>query len=786
MKLFRFELEKLGKAYMFLLFCLLCIMGNLLYRAGEMDDAASACGSALWEELAGNVAKLENEEALAWLDRERSWYSFLSAREYYGESPFTAMLFDELRESYPEEDWEARLEAWMAEPEAGDGLQTILSTYAELASRYDYMLSYPDFLRTVEEQAENMRQLELFSGEDAFSGRNVLRTARVYKRLEGLELGVDYSSGVEAGTDTLLADGTALVLVLALSWLVWAKERDQGLYLLLQSTCRGKRELGQAKLWACACGIAFLGMALYGSQLLLAFSRYGVGNTRLPLPSIPLFRNCPFMISIGEYLFFFMGIKLLGMLLYGGLCMAVMTSQSRFGVSVAILFGVLAGESAAYIRMDALSPWNPVKFVNLFAVLDARAWFTAYQNLNLFSHPVSVTAGKLLLCIAGLPAAAFFALSAFRRRPLGGLRRKVWRPPQVVAGCHASLFLHEGYKLYILSGMAVMAAALAWHVFGVSKGIPDYQRIERVQVYQYYIGQVLGEYTEDTALFLTEEEKLLHFQDEEALAVEASYEGGSLSDADYWEWLVRRNALVSSREEAFCEIREQERNILTARERWQRGGFVDKYQVLWLLEDDGRQLVFALLYLAAMTLGISGLAGMEMQYGMEGLTDSAVNGGSILWRRKMEQILLCGTFLYGMIYLPYYSAVWRDMERVEPGILLQSIPGYGDFPFALSIRQAFWLMVCVRYMAAMCCSILAAAAVKFTKGVAMGCFAGCALFVLPCALCLWGVPLEACSCAGAFLPELAFRSNVPGQYFANWLISLAGGIVGAVYCMKKV
>ena len=379
----------------------------------------------------------------------------------------------------------------------------------------------------------------------------------------------------------------------------------------------------------------------------------------------------------------------------------------------------------------------------------------------------------------------FAAIYAFCHKPAGRAEGRGQKLTGISLGCHASLFFHEGYKLYIISGMALMMALPVCHGVNSSKGISDYRGSERIQAYRYYIGRLQGEYTEKTAAYLAEEEKALCFQDEEALAVQAARDEGSLSEADYREWVTRREAMAASREEAFDEIREQERHILRALERWRRGGFVDKYQIAWLFEDDSRQLVFAFLYLAAMVMGISGLTGMEMKYGMDGLASAAVNGRGKLWCRKMEQIFLCGTLLYIMIYLPYYGAVWRDLERVEPGLLLQGVPGYENFPFAMSVKQAFWLMVGIRYATAMSCCALAAAAVKLTGGGAMGCFAGCALLVLPCALCLWGLPVAPYTCVGGFLPEFAYRSNAPGQYFVNWVGLWLAGTAGTGYCIKK-
>lgn len=805
MKIQIFELQKTLQVRVFGWLVLACIVGNFLYHWYACDTQSLLYPTELWEETAESVDGMEPEEAYHALKREANWYSYLACRRNYGAGSRAEQNWYQvfLAEPYPDEDWEGRLEEYLEQEEAGlamdaDEEDDVYLVYQLLATRYRYAYyEYGEYLRTVEEQAERMSRLSVFTEEDSFADANREKTAQVYQALQNLDLGTDYSPAIEQGTDNLPADGLLAVLTAALAWIVWRKERDEGAYRLLRATRRGRRELAGGKLIAYLFVLFLLCCGLYGGQLLAVTIRYGLGDLGIPLQSIQTFRNCAWKVTIGEYLCCFAGIKLAAGWLFGSLCMALMSTRRHFGVSVVCILAAAAAESILWQQIDNLSSWNYLKFVNLYAVQDAQSWFSVYYNLNFFTHPVTTVAGMLALIPVGFAAGIWvvFRQLMYTGKGLRHMRRtgRIRLPLQLqqISGRLAlqcpqgrtSLFRQEGYKLYSLSGMLFLLVTVTAGGLYYADGIHEYTGTDKTQAYRYYLTQVGGAYTQEVVDYLDEQERYLAMEDDEPLEMAQKLTDGSITQDDYDNWLLQRTAVIISRSEGFARVREQEQTVAEAQERWGGAGLVDTDQIAWLFERDTRQLVMALVYLTAMLLGISGLEGMEYGTGMRSLNRTTVRGRRVLKHSKQMHIVLASLLLYALLYAPYYYEIWEDLTRVDTGLLLQGIPGYTNFPVPITIAGAFFLVIAVRCVILVSCCLAAGGIVRLVRNGAMGCFAGGAVLLLPLILCLWGLPVSVWNLGGSVLPELALRTAHPETYLLNWACVIACGIAGA--CVKE-
>lgn len=171
---------------------------------------------------------------------------------------------------------------------------------------------------------------------------------------------------------------------------------------MLESTKRGHLEMALAKTIVYFCFAVLLAILLYGSQIVLAILMYGTGDMTLALISIPSFRNCPYPISIQQYLILYLAVKVLAALFYASVIMAMLTRRWRFGIAASACVVVICLEYLAYEQINSVSKWNALKYLNLAAVIDAKAWFCEYHNLNILSQPFSVVTGKLLLVLCGI------------------------------------------------------------------------------------------------------------------------------------------------------------------------------------------------------------------------------------------------------------------------------------------------------------------------------------------------------------------------------------------------
>ena len=227
-------------------------------------------------------------------------------------------------------------------------------------------------------------------------------------------------------------------------------------------------------------------------------------------------------------------------------------------------------------------------------------------------------------------------------------------------GAHGSLFLHEGFKLYRLGGMLIVLLVLTVGSVRMADGIPNYEGDKDQRAYTYYLEQIHGAYTQETQELLRNEEAVMAFQDEEALAMEQGHLDGSVSEEEYAEWGDYRIRLLAARGGGLELVLKQERVILqTLQEEGTEGkvGFADVNQLSYLFEDDEDQMVYAMVFLAVSILAITRLFGMEYQ-GMQPLLASTANGRQSLRGKKMLQSLLFLTVLYVILYILPYGEIW--------------------------------------------------------------------------------------------------------------------------------
>ncbi|MBQ8637605.1 MAG: hypothetical protein IJ468_00385 [Lachnospiraceae bacterium] len=789
-----------------------CICVNLFYQWNAAQKSNAWLDQAFFDAQVDQILEMSQEDAGIWLDRECAWYRFLSQLGTFGEAALEGS-FMQLKMEYPEVDWNLRLQERMEDGFDFSVLMREASHFYELQKRQAYALSYPVFLQTIQKQADSMLGISLFSDNEGFSQKNILRTAAVYETLEGQECRIDYSMAVSVWSDSQLADGLVLILILIIGWQIFWQEKENGLYPLLRCTENGKLPLAVSKVIAAMILLTVTTLLLYGSQILLGIGMYGTGNLEAPLVSVSEFRNCPYRICIGTYLLLFLLVKVTGVFVFGSLVMLLYTGCRRFGTVIAVYFVMIGLEFMAYRQIDSLSSINGLKFINLIAVLDAKSWFTAYRNINIFSEPLTVVPAKLVfsVCVwivctgltlwcfcvperkqeklrlfktlsssveSGIDEAEIHSWNSHRKSEwirrrwnnFGEIRYKLpWANG-------TSLICHEGYNLYRLGGMWLMLLLVLGVSMTMAEGIPDYSGSRDVQVYQKYILQIQGIYTEETEQFLRSEELVMRLEDPEAVQMKQELAAGSVTQDDYDQWMEKREVQIRLREVGFQRVLEQERLVQAARLLGSDAGFADADQVSCLFQNDNEQIQHVLLFLIAVIPGITWLFGMEQTCGMKPLIVSTVSGRIPLRLRKLIQVIGYATLLYLILFVPYYWEIWNDLERVPADLLLAGVKGYENFPLPISICQAFWIMAAIQYLTGVSCSLYIAAVTGKVGTPAQGCLVNFLLLVVPCFLFWTGLNLSEWTCVGGFLPSLVYRS---GEVLYYWKYLCIGILLDA-------
>ena len=624
LELFLYELRKTVASKALLAIIILCLGISIAYqwsetRSGGQYDQYSGLRGSFWSEELEKTKGTDRDKLKQYFEIE-GWYHGLLAAEENGQDIESSLM--EFQELYPDVDMEARLQQSEEVPEEMSHL-TMHKFYNNIVSRLTYQESYPQFRESIQQKADELEDLALFSDISGYSSRNIIQTAEAYKKLGDLTLEYDYSAAIYMGTNTVMVDMMILFLVILIGWQIFCRERE--------------------------------------------------------------YRNCVLPVSIGTYIWLFLEIKVTACLVFGSLIVFFMITWKRFVPAVCSYFWVMLIEYVLYTTVNSLSKWNWFRYVNLFSILDASQPFTVYWNLNLFSYPIWAEFAKMVLCIATILLCTVLSILIYCHEREGKRVYGIASGRRIavcsLSGKHVSIFAHEGYKFYVLGGMGVFLIVAAVVSMRMAEGIPSHTGTTEIQAYRYYIEQLQGTYTEETRAWLEQETQIMQMTDQEAFEIQEQFQNREISSETYTDWMEKRQQLIEMRSRGFYKILAQEQVIKNAKENgFENAGFVDQYKLSYLFKDENNQMFLACVLLSALILGVSGLFGIEERNGMMVLLQSTKKGRQPLQRRKLLQTILCATVLYVILYVPYYAAIWRDLSEVDASLVLNGVPGYQKLP----------------------------------------------------------------------------------------------------------
>ena len=379
-----------------------------------------------------------------------------------------------------------------------DSLSLDYALLSQLASEYDTVAGYGDFLDSVQTKAGQLAGISIFQNDETgYDLKNIEVTAAVYAGLG--ETAIDYypQKGLYTAISYAFTDLILLASMLVLALLLVRQERDSGLLSLVRSLPGGRLQTALAKLGAFALSLLAVLALLYGVNLAYCAATFGLGPLTRTIQSVPALMRCTMQITVGQYLFRFLLAKWAGAFVMGLWVMlaALVARRAAAGWAAAlagplVMFGIRAA-------IPATSRLNVIKYANLASLLQTNELLGNYRNLYWFGSPIGLplvewTAAVVYGGALGFGFCWVFAraqlLSAAKRGFLLGLRHKT----------HAtSIYKEEARKLLLLNGAALVLAAFVG--FGVYQGVTAESYIGPDEIYYaYYMKHISGPFTQES------------------------------------------------------------------------------------------------------------------------------------------------------------------------------------------------------------------------------------------------------------------------------------------------
>ena len=722
MSLFFAELRKVWGNRVFPMLLAVLAAANLLLLWMGTRPTASQPPAAAWRAVGAELSGLTMEEKGEFLHGKLTEYeSLLKIDYYYRQLAYgslymqsyrqdNAALFEQYEQEYRDKSY--RLYT--------DDLNTDYRLFTQLASEYDTVAAYPEFLDGVQARAAQLAGISIFQNDETgYDMENIELTASVYVGLGDTPIDYYPQKGLYTAISYAFTDLILLAGMLLLALLLVRQERDSGLLGLVRSLPGGRLKTALAKLAAFGASLLAVLALLYGVNLVYCGASFGLGPLGRTIQSVPALMRCTMQITVGQYLFRFLLAKWAGAFVMGLWVMLAALAARRAAAGWAAALAVPLAMYGIRAAIPATARLNVVKYANLASLLQTNELLGNYRNLYWFGHPIGLPLVEWTAAVLyGAAFLAAFCLAFAKAQLLPAAKRSF-----VLRRAHktrpTTVRREEARKLLVTGGVAVFLAAFL--AFGIYQGVTSESYIGAEEIYYaHYMKGISGPFTQESYDWLEEQ-------------------GGEFAPMLEAQRLVAEGALSSDAMLAYMGL-QQKYSVYQQVIGQNINTYLKEHPGAWLVYESGYRQLFGFsgtadlqdtLYAGLLcAVCFAGLFAMERRGGMDEILRATPLGRKHTVRAKLLAAGLAAAAIAAGTALPHLIQVLRDYGLPALSAPAMSIPEFETLPAAVRLSDVlvFWLLC--RTAACLCMG-----GVTLWLGQVFGSFLP-ALFVSAAAYCL--------------------------------------------------
>lgn len=670
----------------------------------------------------------------------------------------------------------------------------ILSVISLQNTKYAYLMSYPDYIRSIRPKAEQMLELSIFNKEGTFAYNNIIKTPDAYEGLDTLTLSADTGPGLPLCLQFRLTDLFLLASLFLLCLYLFLHEEETGLIRLVRTAKKGRGATIAAKLGAAGLLSALLVLLFYGSLLILGNRLFGFGDLSAPVQSLEEFRSCVLRVSIGQYIGLVLLAKMAAALLNIWLIAMVFLLFRRIK-SIFIILAAFWGVSALCYYMIPSTSWlSLLKYINIFGFLDVHKLLGFYTNLNFFSLALNrlpltcLVVGVLLLLVPALCTLFYLKnhslsfmdelLSWLERLHNRRMSRKKLRG-------QTSLFLHETRKILVTGrSWLFLAAALVLCLSTIQPEPLVLSDAEKIISHDYAM-RWAGFITPEKTAEIEAEKARLESLGGQIADLTAQHEAGEISDFTYMVTVDQLESQLNLYQNCFDQLYSEYCSALEMEAATGiRAGIVDALSADYLFSSRTRDLQKAILFLLLIILTLSAAMTLDEEKGLCTVIRSTEKGRG----RRLLAVLgisaLVVIFLWLCVYLPVAVTLLK-IYHLSFELPVQNLAACRDFPLRITIGQYALLKAVAVLAGGFTAAVCVLAAGRFTAKQG---------FCIPVSVMLLLFPFLALflgfnALNGVTLVDALAPLQIAGTDHVHWLIYMvfcaATAVGGSVLLYKK-
>lgn len=589
----------------------------------------------------------------------------------------------------------------------------------EIRIQLTYLSGFESELSQIQANAERMQKFSIFANKESFSYNNIIKTAKDFKRLEGIELKLTNDKAVAEFTGYYYTFYIAMGLMLLVIYSLFS-ERENGMWDMVHTSAGGRARIGIVRGLVLLLISMLVTAGLYFTTLVVSLCMYGgVSDLLTPIQTISEYGHFTYIISKLEYvfvnfLFSWLAVYALSMVLW--MLFTICRKRNHALVIAGVFFGA---EALLYNKISVQSAYALLKQINVTRLFSINEILGSYENRGWGTFVVAVSVITLVvLLVMTIASYAVAVIATVKMRPeqkktiFARIADKLWMGYQKIFAPMPVMF-KEFHKLLVTAkGFAVMVAMLIIAVYFASNGKTEFSDSmkERDEIYltkggsdysqiQTLVDDLYAEYDEATAYAMEMSEK---------------YKAGEID----------MNALYSaSSNMEYCD-----RKLKAVEEFVTKMDYLDRIEEEYgvkgyLISDRGyesifgkygqmRELILLIVLVVAVMLIISEVSLLESRTGMESMLHSSVKGRQWLTVRKVVASVGMATLLFVVVYGIDYIQMMSYYGMPYPDAPIMSLTFMEGCKFDVTIAGWIVLRLLVRYIVVLGATAMALASSK--------------------------------------------------------------------------
>lgn len=664
-------------------------------------------------------------------------------------------------------------------PVFSDDIWTEYMILSDLYDQKNTIETYEEYLKQIQRQAAHDSSVSIFAESDPYAEKTAIKTANAFSGLEETELSFVNSNMFLNAVNFSATDFLVLLILFMMLYYLVIWEQEQGLISLQMTLLHGRAHVMGAKIMVLLLGSILINLLFWGSNLFIAWNKYGSIQFSAPIQSVQDFIGCTLPITIGQYWILFLAIKIIVCFTLSVCCLYLSFRCRRVQMVwlLAAIFFVVS--YVLYSEIDGKSVLAVFKYCNVIPVLNVNALFHYYFHINIAGYPV--TAGWMIPVFSILLFMIFGGLTLLHATPkymLPVREKKIKNRKAKKINVAWSLLRYEAYKGLILQkGLLILCVFIAFQVIQTIQ--KDTTLTYQEQQYKSYMEQMEGAVTEEKRAWITEERERLDQYNAMLMEAKEQYDSGEITEQE-WNAVQKLVSEQTRNQEAFALV--EQRLVYLENYEIQHGidpGFVYEsgYEYLSGNSYSGNQndQIHAMLLIVISILIFAPLFSMEYTSGMIRLLSVCSNGKKITIHKKLILSFEIAVVVFLVVYIPDLIYAIRTYGIESLSAICAAIPSMENYG-VMTLLQYFCIVYLVRFLSYLCMLLLFFRISVWVRNTTKSIMAGMVLFIFPLFSSMLGVTLADYVTFNIFITGNQYMKLLAGDMSLVLLIPISVGI----------